>query len=224
MKAFVIAIEDHEYSEAKAARCIETGQRIGGIHVERFKAIDAYHSASIMQHYGLKWTWASNNTSESVCPISGLKQRPYGNLAAKIGCSMSHYLLWKKCVEIGEPILILEHDSVFVSLFEDFCFRSVCMVNDPAGATPKGLWWQEQMVMRGPGLYPKTRIFPDDIPDGLAGNSAYVIRPSAAAIMINHCKHFGLWPNDAIMCRQFMDLEERYPFITKVEQTISTTS
>ena len=25
----------------------------------------------------------------------------------------SHYLLWKKCVELNEPILILEHDVIF---------------------------------------------------------------------------------------------------------------
>lgn len=29
------------------------------------------------------------------------------------GCFMSHYLLWQKCIELGEPIMIFEDDVVF---------------------------------------------------------------------------------------------------------------
>ena len=101
-------------------------------------------------------------------------------------------------------------------------------MNDPAGATRKGAWWGQQMKQRGTiGAHPKTWVTTKaerKIPDGLAGNSAYMIKPWAAKELINKFKELGVWPNDATMCKQlFPYLEEYYTFITKVNQTQSTT-
>lgn len=81
------------------------------------------------------------------------------------------------------------------------------------------------MARRGEGVWPKTKIFEDERPDGLAGNSAYLLQPTAAVDLIQKVDEVGAWPNDALMCRQFFPwLEERYPFITKVSTNQSTTS
>lgn len=224
MKAFVITLLGNEYSERKARRCVETAESIGGIAVSQVEAVRAESAVWLMERRGLKWTWAKGNTAEDVCPITGLKQRPYGRLQPKIGCAMSHYMLWRRCVQESEPFMILEHDAVFERKFETFEFRSICQINDPAGATPKGLWWHARMRERGPGVYDKTRIFPDDVPDGLAGNSAYVIHPHAASDLVATAHRIGLWPNDALMCRQLFDLQELYPWVTHVEQEVSTSS
>ena len=42
------------------------------------------------------------------------------------------------------------------------------------------------------------------VPQGLAGNSAYIMKPSGAKKMLDLVAQFGLWPNDAIMCRQLI--------------------
>ena len=127
MKAFVITLEGNEYSEKKAQRCIETGERVGEVEVSRFKAVNKDEAQRVMESFGLKWTWAKLNTELSHCPITKLRQHPYGkkqaSLQSKIGCSMSHYLLWNMAVELGEPILILEHDTVFTRKFPDFEFN-----------------------------------------------------------------------------------------------------
>ena len=75
-------------------------------------------------------------------------------------------------------------------------------------------------------MYPKTEIhYGDDRPDGLAGNSAYLLKPWAAEDLVMAFKTYGVWPNDATMCRQlFPYLEELYPFVTRVRQTESTSS
>ena len=83
------------------------------------------------------------------------------------------------------------------------------------------------MVKRGTtGVHEKTWVTsPNErnIPDGLAGNSAYAIKPWAAQQLITKYHELGVWPNDATMCKQlFPYLEEYYPFITKVEQEKST--
>ena len=70
-------------------------------------------------------------------------------------------------------------------------------------------------------------MFPDDPdrPDGLAGNSAYVIHPEAAYEMMSLFRVYGVWPNDATMCIQlYPELYELYPFVTRVESKQSTTS
>jgi GR25 family glycosyltransferase involved in LPS biosynthesis len=224
LKAFVITLFGNEYSERKAMRCVDSFESVGEIQVSRVCATHAESAEWLMKRRGLRWTWAKGNTADDVCQYSGLKQRPYGRLAPKIGCAMSHYLLWEQCVHSGEPYTILEHDAICVRRFDPFEFRSICQINDPKGATPKGEWWSAVMKKRGPGVFDKTKVFPDDVPDGLAGNSAYVIKPEAAQALIDKVHEVGLWPNDALMCRQFFDLQELYPFVTRVEQEVSTSS
>jgi hypothetical protein len=116
---------------------------------------------------------------------------------------------------------------VFLREFVEFSFKTACMINDPLGATRRGDWWSEQMQRRGPGVWPKTWVTrPEDrIPDGLAGNSAYVIQPKTAAAVVDLYRSVGVWPNDATLCEQLVPgLEEHYPFITRVEQAMSTTN
>ena len=205
-------------------RCIETGVEFG-VDVEKFQAVSGARGERVMAAHGLKWTWAKGNTAPSNCPLTGLMQHPYGKLAPKIGCSMSHYLLWERCVITDEPILILEHDAVFLRTLPDIDFKGICQINDPLGATPHGLRWHNEMVKRGPGVFQKTKVMSGLQPDGLAGNSAYLIKPFAAASLMATFKRLGVWPNDATMCIQlFPYLQELYPFVTRVEQTISTSS
>lgn len=218
MDAYVITLRGHEYSERVADRCIKSAREIGGIEVKKFDAVAADDAVRVMGASGLKWTWGSG------CPKTGLAHHSYGgDEAARIGCAMSHYALWEKCAYSGKRMLILEHDSVFLRPFFVFKFKAACMINDPAGATPRGDWWHEQMVKRGPGAWQKTRIFESDRPDGLAGNSAYVLQPLTALHLMQTVKWLGVWPNDATMCRQLVpNLQEHYPFITRVEPERST--
>lgn len=232
MKGFVITLKDHSYSEQSANRCIESGKK-HGIAVEKWHGIDKHNAEQKLNEEKLEWTWANNNTSKRKCPHTGLIQTPYttNDLRNRIGCFMSHFYLWKHCVELNEPILILEHDAVFIRQFpENIDFKGICQINDPIGCTPKGHIWSAFMKNRGTtGVHIKTPIRTGAeehvIPDGLAGNSAYLIKPWAAQEVINKCYEVGVWPNDAIMNRTlFPYLEEYYPFITKINQTQSTTS
>jgi len=229
LKAFVIEI-DLDYSKKMAARCIESAARYG-ITVERFKGVHADNARQVMEDEGLEWTWANNNKSTAVCPKTGLLQVPYvtQDMDARIGCAMSHYLLWKMCAAQDDPFLILEHDAKFCNPIPDQVvqnFTSACMVNDPAGSTPGGNEWSMTLRMKGNGLHDKTIARRDPkIPDGLAGNSAYLLRPATAQKLIDLYKEVGVWPNDATMCRQLIDgLQEVWPPVTVVRSSFSTTS
>ena len=231
MKAFVITLENNIYSNEVADRCIQSATK-HGLAVKKFFGVDKSIAEQVMNDFGLEWTWANNNTTETICEKTNLRMHPYrtNDLRAIIGCSMSHYSLWKKCVELNEPILILEHDSVFLRELPEYIeFYGICQINDPMGATRKGGQWSKQMSSRGTvGVHPKTWVTTENvrhIPDGLAGNSAYLIKPWAAQELIDKFHEIGVWPNDATMCQQlFPYLEEYYPFITKPIQGKSTTT
>lgn len=79
------------------------------------------------------------------------------------------------------------------------------------------------MEARGPGVWPKTKVFDDTRPDGLAGGSAYVLQPHTALYLMELTREIGVWPNDALLCRQLVDgLQEHYPFITEARPDMST--
>lgn len=228
MKAFVITLKGDTYSEQVAERCVQSATKFG-LTVHNYYGVDRKQANAVMAREGLEWTWANGNKSNAVCPKTGLHQFPYttNDIRAKIGCSMSHFLLWKYCVERNETFLILEHDAVFLRSLPEFEFKGICQINDPTGATRKGNWWAQQMKNRGGGVFEKTWVTSSaerHTPDGLAGNSAYLIKPWAAGELVNRFHELGVWPNDALMCKQlFPYLEEYYPFITKVQQSQSTT-
>jgi GR25 family glycosyltransferase involved in LPS biosynthesis len=213
VKAFVITLCDNEYSLAAARRCIASAK---GVDPKLWPAFAADEAMLVLGKFELQWTWGRGG--------AGMNHHSYGgNLEARIACALSHYMLWGICSIGTEPVMILEHDAVFVREFEPFEFDSICMINDPKKATPRWEYWRKKMISRGPGVWQKTVIFPDDRPDGLAGNSAYVIKPDAARRLRALVDQYGLWPNDAIMCRQLIpELQEHYPFITEVQAERST--
>lgn len=231
MKAFVITIKNNKYSEKVADRCIKSAYDFG-LRVEKFYGTNKSEAWSVMKDRGLEWTWANMNTEVVYCQKTGLKMHPYrcDSLDPVIGCTMSHYSLWTRCVELNEPIVILEHDAVFINTFpHDIEFYGICGLNDPRGATRKAdLWYQQSIQRKGIGVFPKPLVNTEedkDTPDGLAGNSALIIKPWAAKKVIDKVHEVGVWPNDATICQQlFPWLEEYYPFITTAKQSLSTTT
>jgi GR25 family glycosyltransferase involved in LPS biosynthesis len=158
----------------------------------------------------------------------------YEGMTLTVACSLSHMHLWNKCVEMNEPIMILEHDAVFTRKFrlgklldaiED---GDIVMINDPRGATRRGTVYHENIIRWDKGLntIDGVNTADENVPDGLAGNSAYIITPAAAKKASELQSSIGIWPNDALLCKQLFprNLKSYYPYITRVEQKKSTTT
>ena len=72
---------------------------------------------------------------------------------------------------------------------------------------------------------PVPRIDEFNIPQGLAGNSAYVIKPAGAKLMLELSQEYGMWPNDALMCYQLVPkLGVTRNFYTRIQGLRSTTT
>ena len=162
--------------------------------------------------------------------VSGLKKKAYQtrNPKARIACALSHYSLWKKCVELDEPILILEHDAVFVYKLDinpNDTRYNIIGINNPLGCTFKSRQYYDSILANGKTIQRPPKLADEEIPQGLAGNSAYIIKPNGAKYMLKLIESYGLWPNDAIMCRQLVPtLGVTRKFYTHIQNLKSTTT
>ena len=138
-------------------------------------------------------------------------------------------MLWKMCIEKNEPIMILEHDAIFIRPFDDTAFMKaecdIISMNDPRGATRRAQDFHEKLQQGHQTIKRVPTIDDLMVPQGLPGNSAYIIKPSGAKKMLNLVKEYGSWPNDALMCKQLIQsIASSRVYYTKVQGTPSTTS
>ena len=172
-----------------------------------------------------------------------------------IACLMSHMIGWRLCALTNTPMVILEHDAIFTRRFNwnsiPACKeKHECIIglNNPLGATRKAREYytailnanEIQIMIDADNPKNKTgkpfrtalpfKNVPtiDDIaiPQGLAGNSAYIMNPTPAKKLFGAIDKYGMWPNDAIMCQQILGpnmLKQMYPYVTGLQGVASTT-
>ena len=228
MKTVAIVIENNSISENGFSKLIKSSERIKNeFSISRFKAVEPDGLRDKMIFCGISWRYPWEGQVLDI--ETGLLKTAYetGDRQAKIACAVSHYELWKMCAQDNEPYLILEHDAEFIQKI-DFdpseTSLNIIGINNPFKATRKATLFYEQ-VNKNPNQF---QIAPtiDDIrvPQGIAGNSAYIIKPEGANTLIDLVKKHGLWPNDAIMCKQLVPkLGVTRKFYTKVQGLPSTT-
>ena len=165
---------------------------------------------------------------------TGLRLRAYetGNIQNRIACMVSHMRLWQECIDLGDKIIILEHDALFTRQYiENDIDKShkwrgeVVGLNDPRGMTRKSQVYHN-LVSKQEGIQDVPYVDESkDYPQGLAGNSAYIMTPKTAEQLLIKTKEIGMWPNDAIMCKQlFPTLQVVYPYYTTIQQGLKSTT
>jgi hypothetical protein len=217
MRAFVITLVHDAISRTAADRCIES------IRETQSKLIpEIWPAITPDTLFECEWRWPTSK--KQICSRTGLELRAYKNadVRKRIACAQSHYRLWEKCVELEEPICILEHDAVFGRQFKlEHWQAGALSINDPRGATFNADHYHDQLI---DGENEVPWVADVLIPQGLPGHSAYVIQPWAAQQVIEAQDQVGWWPNDAIMCRQLFPWLRVYrPYFTTLQDIRSTT-
>ncbi|AFI06150.1 glycosyltransferase family 25 protein [Helicobacter cetorum] len=85
----------------------------GGLHPLAKKHLHSYFITQNVKDMGVK----TNLISDISKFYYALKYHAKFMSLGELGCYASHYLLWKKCIELNEPICILEDD---ITLKENF--------------------------------------------------------------------------------------------------------
>jgi GR25 family glycosyltransferase involved in LPS biosynthesis len=211
---------------------------------------------SQMPYANIQYTYPKTEAENRLDILSGLKLSAYPtqDLRKRISCFLSHYSLWRLCYQMKEPIMVLEHDAIFNRKFDygninDRFTGNIIGINNPKGATRRASvydtnckkryesilnGWKHRNIGKGKQKTPpEYQVFTapnvdnnNQIPQGLAGNSAYIIKPQGASNLMGLVAEHGIWPNDALMCKQLMpkQLMQIYPYVTSVQGLQSTTS
>jgi GR25 family glycosyltransferase involved in LPS biosynthesis len=218
MKAFIITLINNQNSNDYARECLKSIK-------ETNSDLDAEIFPAVTPETMFDCTWRWPERKKSTCNTTGLTLIAYKNLDLKkrISCAQSHYQLWKLCVDINEPVCILEHDAYFIKQYKEFEFKGGALsINSPITATFNDREYDSKLI-NGENAVPQ--VTENNIPHGLPGNSAYIIKPWAAKKAIELQDNIGWWPNDAILCKQLCPWLTVYkPYYTKVQDIKSTTS
>ena len=231
MRAFVIVVPDNKTSMAGFQELNDSYDKYGhNDGLEMHEAISVDKVEMIAAGNGLNWNYPWEGKVSDL--KSGLIKSAYttADPRKRISCFVSHWYLWQKCVKLNEMILILEHDSRFIKkLPADSTFAradfDIIGINDPSMATRKSKLYHDMILERVDFFQPVPRIDEFNIPQGLAGNSAYVIKPAGAKLMLELSQEYGMWPNDALMCYQLVPkLGVTRNFYTRIQGLRSTTT
>ena len=231
MKAFAIVVPDNKTSMAGFQELNDSYDKYGhNDGLEMHEAISVDKDEMIAAGNGLNWNYPWEGKVSDL--KSGLIKSAYttADPRNRISCFVSHWYLWQKCVKLDEMILILEHDSRFIKkLPADSTFAradfDIIGINDPSMATRKSKIYHDMILERVDFFQPVPRIDEFNIPQGLAGNSAYVIKPAGAKLMLELSQEYGMWPNDALMCYQLVPkLGVTRNFYTRIQGLRSTTT
>ncbi len=231
MRAFAIVVPDNKTSMAGFQELNDSYDKYGhNDGLEMHEAISVDKVEMIAAGNGLNWNYPWEGKVSDL--KSGLIKSAYttADPRRRISCFVSHWYLWQKCVKLNEMILILEHDSRFIKkLPADSTFAradfDIIGINDPSMATRKSKLYHDMILERVDFFQPVPRIDEFNIPQGLAGNSAYVIKPAGAKLMLELSQEYGMWPNDALMCYQLVPkLGVTRNFYTRIQGLRSTTT
>lgn len=224
---------DANYSMSRTQACLSTIKRNeldAQLDIEIF---DAFRPDQITESDIRRYTYPleGHSRKEKDMTLVGYKT---SDIKKRIGCLLSHRSIWSESCTKQEPILILEHDAAFTrkwnvqSTLDKLVDGDILMINDPRGATRRSSVYHQNIVSHDFGIHSIDGVNEphENFPDGLAGNSAYIITPKAANRALELIDELGFWPNDALLCKQFFgsSLKSIYPYITRVDQQVSTTT
>ena len=141
------------------------------------------------------------------------------------GCFISHYELWLQCVKDNQSYMILEHDVVMKSsLTDDILNQFTGILNlDPCGALQKD---QASYVdcSKKSGTITVNKL-PDPVGEmswksakryHVPGAYAYIIKPAAAAQLIEYAQSSGYLPVDVHINSYYVSMSTVHPSIFKI--------
>jgi GR25 family glycosyltransferase involved in LPS biosynthesis len=176
------------------------------------------------------WTWPTDASQNKFDIKTGVYKFAYNavNQDKKIACSISHMRLWDLCVTSDKPIVIFEADALLTRQFDvsELGDAKFVGLNDPRGATRRSQKFHQIVSSKnGIQIVPTINDSGEFHPQGVAGHSAYYITPAGAKELLDKVKEYGMWPNDAYVCKElFPWIRVVYPYFTRVQGTASTTT
>lgn len=189
-KTFVIALKGHAISEKQLQDCLSSAKKFNW-NVEVFWG---FNGNLITQD-----TW----DREKIFPRL---DKPTMSRPGVQGCFLSHWNLWKKCIELDEPIIILEHDAIIQNYW-----------------TPIEI---SNSVIKLHRYYKEKNLkFDEDSGKWSPSGHAYCLLPKHAEILIDFVKRLGAFEVDRILGDKVISLiHYGKPSLVERQDSYSTTT
>jgi GR25 family glycosyltransferase involved in LPS biosynthesis len=194
MKAFIIRKPNDELSEKLSEECYQSAVQFG-IEPYKFDGVYSDHDKLIKEKNLRFFEKMKDHRKES----TGIK-----------GCFLSHFLLWEKCLELNEPIIIFEHDALMIRPLPEHIldlFTHHCVLDYAVHFEN-----YEEIVNTECQLtvteFPQIRVdnqknlgYSNINKNSVRGSHAHIITPLGAETIINSVRKFGILPSDACVNR-----------------------
>jgi glycosyl transferase family 25 len=188
MKNFIITLSKIPES-LKTATDLKKQLESFGAYVELFEGTYGNDAVGMMEKEGrLQHPWGIKGPSENEEPVE-----PSGKMASPgvRGCFYSHYNLWKKCVDLNEPIAIWEDDIKLTRPYIPVEWKDVLVL--ALGHPRKSHKYMHYLEF--PEGDPKAESYQQSSMPGCCG---YAIKPSAAKKLLKTYKKTYLPADNAI--------------------------
>jgi len=173
MKHYIIHLPSISASLDTATK-LKEDLALHGIDAELFNGVRGDDAVRIMEEegrtlhpFGLKGPIDVNGEEAKKISSPGIK-----------GCFLSHYYLWKKCVELNEPIIVWEDDIMISRGYEPVEFDEVMIL--ALGHPTKSVRWMH--LLENPSGDPAALVYSSPSMPGACG---YAIKPAAAQKLLN---------------------------------------
>lgn len=222
MRAYIIRMPWNHKSCALSTVGYESGINYD-YQIEYFNALEPKHVEEYFVKNNMKEVFDQSvpyfDTHKNWIKLRGMR-----------GSVCSHILLWQKCVEINEPIVILEHDAVLIRKWPDVDWEDVLHL-DYEGSIKRRHLRRDSDIYRSKiidGVF-EMGFSPADMPEMVTMNCvyAYAIKPSAAQAAISDVYSSGFFAADRILRSPIVKIETINPKIAEEQpdaMNISTTS
>ena len=130
------------------------------------------------------------------------------------GCMISHYHVWKKCIELDQPIVVLEHDSRVVSQTYTADFEDVLHLDAHR-------FEQDPDRNKDPVVQDFVNVRKGE--NQLMGTYGYVIKPHAAKRLIQGAHEDGITASDMFVKDKYVRIQVVKPRAVYVDSHNSLT-
>jgi len=208
MKAFVIILQESEHSRKFGEEALAAARKFG-IEPEVHNAVLGYNAPELFAKYG----------------ITRFLTRDIIDNPGHQGCFLSHFELWMKCVKLDEPIIILEHDGVFVRPLPDDLldkFSGVLKL-EPYDVFVDSYESKVEASLNDPVdvWHPPARNTWHGVGEFLWGAYGYIIKPHAAMELIQFARRIGAAPTDVHIGRNIVDIKATTATVVRMSKTFT---
>jgi GR25 family glycosyltransferase involved in LPS biosynthesis len=207
MKAFVIILQESEHSRTVGKDTIDAANKFG-VYPEVHNGVLGYNSPELFRKYGI-----TRFLTYDLIDNPGHQ-----------GCFLSHFEVWMKCAKLNEPVIVLEHDGVFIrELPEDILDRFDGVLKlDPfdvyAGIEKYNQKVQASLSEPVDVWHQPARSTWHGVGDFIWGGYGYIIKPHAAIALIEFARTIGAAPTDVHIGRNIVDIKSTTVPVVKMHK------